>query len=151
MFQNNNNKSPQAITEMIKGIYIFNTEYELLIRKTYADIINIGDIVAKLKTHEDCNFISLKNDVLVYRQVEDSLFCLLANNENEMYLLALTSIFIDTIERMLGNVSYRSLVYHFKDIYMVIDQFILNGTVINLNAGEILSSIDPVRREYANS
>lgn len=127
---------------MIKGIFIFNADYETLLKRTYCKSVNIESVINALKSNSDSNFIDLNSDTIIFRQCDDSIICFVAGEENEMYVLALITILVNTIERMLGSLNHKSLIYHFKDVYAVVDNFILNGVVVSLDPVDILNSLE---------
>ncbi|ELA41399.1 uncharacterized protein VICG_01504 [Vittaforma corneae ATCC 50505] len=127
---------------MIKGIFIFNTDYETILTRIYCKSISIKSIISVLKSNNDSNFIDLNSNIIVYKQYDDSIICFVANEENEMHILALITVLMNTIERMLGSLNHKSLIYHFKDTYAIVDNFVLNGVVIGLNPADILSSLE---------
>lgn len=124
---------------MINGIYIFSSEYELILKRTYAKTLSMEKVVGAIGS--DCNFVEIGSETVIHRRFEDVIFCCVTADENEMYILALITMVASTMEKMVGSLSHKLLVYHFRDAYTLIDGFVLNGKVVCLDPTDILSSV----------
>lgn len=124
---------------MIKKIYAFNEKGETLFRRVYAETLSDGEVRACVQSTPNCSFVK-STDTVVYRQFEGFSVCFVAENENEMYVLALISYLMNLMERLFGSVSEVTIVYNFKDCHVLIDNFILNGKVVALDPLEITSA-----------
>jgi len=125
---------------MINAIYIFSSEQELIFTRTYAKTMATKDVLAN-SVGLDCSFVEIGTETAIYKQFEDIIICFVVADENEIYVSALISMIASTIEKMLGCLDHKLLIYHFKDAYTLIDSFVVNGKVISLNPSEILSSV----------
>lgn len=121
---------------MIKALYILNTNYDLLIKRTFKTQNDFKSIASALKNHNDSNFIDLYDSILVHKTFEDTIFCFEIKEENEMYILELIDIFASAVERMVDSFNHKSIVYHFDNIYFLIDNFIIDGLVFNIDPSD---------------
>ena len=126
---------------MIKSIFIFNTNSELIIEKHYHDYLHFSKILNIIKSNRDLNFCEYENDTIIYKKFDDLFISFVVFDENEMYILSLINLLMSAMEKLLGGINQRSFVYHFKDISYALDNFIINGKIINLDSLEI--SISP--------
>ncbi|KAM0680874.1 AP-2 complex subunit sigma [Glugoides intestinalis] len=127
---------------MIKAIFVFNNEYQLLLKKEYTKEFDFERIAKELQEEPDFNFIEFEDSVLVCRRFDDTSVCFIVEDENEMYIFSLITLLMCAIERTIGNLNHKSFVYYFKEISHAIDNFILNGKVITLEIEEIAASMN---------
>lgn len=127
---------------MIKAIFVFNNEYQLLLKKEYTKEFDFEKIGKELQSEPDFNFVEFEDSVLVCRRFDDTNVCFIVEDENEMYIFSLITLLMSAIERTIGNLHHKSFVYYFKEISHAIDNFILNGKVITLEIEEIAASMN---------
>lgn len=124
---------------MINGLYIFNTEYELIIKRAYYKTAGIDKVTEALKS--GVKIVEISDETVVHSCFEDIIVCFVVSDENEMYVLELVLLLADAVERMLGCLNNRLLTYHFRDAYTLVDSFILNGKVVCVDVSDILASV----------
>lgn len=126
---------------MIKSVLIFNINTELIIQKYYDGKINPSDVINTVKLNSDLNFCEYGQLTLIYKKFDELITVFVVLDENEMYILSLINLMMNAMDKLLGGLHHKSFVYNFKDVSFAIDNFILNGKVINLDPMDI--SISP--------
>lgn len=126
---------------MIKSVLIFNINTELIIQKYYDGKINPSDVINTVKLNPDLNFCEYGQLTLIYKKFDELITVFVVLDENEMYILSLINLMMNAMDKLLGGLHHKSFVYNFKDVSFAIDNFILNGKVINLDPMDI--SISP--------
>lgn len=126
---------------MIKSVLIFNINTELIIQKYYDGKINPSDVINTVKSNSDLNFCEYGQLTLIYKKFDELITVFVVLDENEMYILSLINLMMNAMDKLLGGLHHKSFVYNFKDVSFAIDNFILNGKVINLDPMDI--SISP--------
>lgn len=129
---------------MIKAIYIFNSSFELVIRKSYSKTHSPEEIAKIIKNNTDGNFIDL-TDTLIHKLFDRIHICLITDQENEMFALSILTILTNILERMMADIHQDSIEYYFKDISFTIDNFIINGKIIGLDPLEICASANTLK------
>lgn len=124
---------------MIKKIFCFNSKREILFKKLYCSTIDDEDIINKVLSNQEINFIECK-DLIVYKKIDTIYLAFVVVNENEMYILNLIVFLMNTMDKLLGNLNEKSFIYNFKDVHYLLDNFILDGKVISLDPFEISTS-----------
>ena len=79
--------------------------------------------------------------MIVHKKFDDIIVAFVASEENEMYILSLINLMMNAMDKLLGGIHQKNFIYNFKDVSYTIDNFILNGKVINLDPMDI--SISP--------
>lgn len=125
---------------MINAIFLFNTRKELIIRKEYAQKFKFHEIFDLVISNIDLNFFEFGNCTLVYKKFDELIVSFIVEREDEMYILSLINLFMSAMDKLLGNLNQKSFVYNFKDVNYALDNFILNGKVINLDPLDISTS-----------
>ena len=122
---------------MIHSIFLFNSRKELIIKKEYTENNNFTEISCLILENLDFNFLKLKKRKLIYKKYDELIVAFLIEDEDEMFILSLINLMMSAMDRLLGNLNLTSFVYHFKDVSYAIDNYILNGKIINLDPLEI--------------
>lgn len=127
---------------MIKKVYVFNERHETLIRRVYAATLSDDEMRQLVLATPDCNFVRVC-DTLVYKKIDGVYMCMVAADENEMYVLGLIGHLAGLIGRLLESTSEAAISYSFKECHALLDAFILDGKVVCLDQLEILSACAP--------
>jgi hypothetical protein len=126
---------------MINKIYCFNTENETLFKKCYKNtILDLKDIYEEVLRNSNVNFFEINKSTIVYKRYESFYCCFEVEDENEIYILCLIDFLMNALERLLGSTSEKAFIYNFKDVNYLLDNFILNGKVINLDSLDLSTS-----------
>ncbi|KAI4291414.1 AP-4 complex subunit sigma-1 [Pancytospora philotis] len=127
---------------MIKKIYGFNGDGETLFKRTYEPGITDSEIQKAVRASPDCSFVHAV-DTVVYRRLGPVFICFVVAEENEMYVLALIAHFISAAERLLGEINEATLIYNFKGVHTLLDGFVLDGKVAEMDSAELLRGVQP--------
>lgn len=125
---------------MINKIYCFNLENETIFKKNYNSKIEDDKIRNKVLNNIESNIIELKKSTIVYKKYDSLYVCFEVQSENEIYILVVIDFLMNLFERLLGSLNEKSFIYNFKDVNYLIDNYILNGKIINLDPLEISTS-----------
>lgn len=90
-------------------------------------------------SNQDVNFVEAQ-DLVVYKKFESLYVCFVVEEENEMYVLNLITFLMSLMDRLLGHLNEKSFIYNFKDVSYMIDNFILDGKVVNMDCLDISTS-----------
>ncbi|KAF9763316.1 AP-3 complex subunit sigma [Nosema granulosis] len=123
---------------MIKKIYIFNENGENRIIRTFRDTLSNEEIQKKISEDISTNFIRLEKESIIFRRYNKIVISLVVENENEMYCLSIISLLMELLNRLFKNITELHLIYHFKDIYELLDKFIAGGYVIETDPDRII-------------
>jgi hypothetical protein len=123
---------------MIKKIYIYNENGDSRIIRTFRDTLTNEEIGREVSKEHEVNFIKCKNESIVFRRYNHIVISLVVEKENEVYCLSLISLFMDLLKRLFPDISELHFIYHFKDIYDLLDKFIVGGIVIETNPEKII-------------
>lgn len=114
---------------MIKKIHCFNEHREAIFGKTYKPTMDDQHIENMVLSSRDTSFIESR-DLIVYKKFERLYVCFVVEGENEMYVLGLITSLMDLINESLGQLNEKRLIYNFRDVDYIIDNFILDGKII---------------------
>lgn len=121
---------------MIKKILCFNLERETIFKKSYKSTLSDKEVQDDVLSNQDCNFIDAQ-DTIVYKRFDTIYLCFIVEDENEMYILNILVFMMSLMDRLLGHLNEKSFIYNFKDVSYMIDNFILDGKIINTDPLEI--------------
>lgn len=124
---------------MIKKIYCFNEHRETIFRKTYRSTMGDQCIEDAVLSNKDINFIETQ-DLIVYKRFEPLYVCFVVQDENEMYILNLITLLMRQMGKLLEHLNEKSIIYNFRDVDRMIDNFILDGKVISMDCSSIFTS-----------
>lgn len=125
--------------EMIKKILAFNLDREIIFKKIYKEALDDSKIIKEVLSNHDNNFIDLK-ETIIYKRFDTIYLCFVVEDENEMYIMNLLVFMMSLMDRLLGQINEKSFIYSFKDVDYLIDNFILDGKIINIDPLEISTS-----------
>jgi hypothetical protein len=119
---------------MIHSIFLFNLQKELILKKEYSQNFNyfveISDLIV---LNLDFNFMKFGDKKLIYKKYDELIVTFLVEGEDEMFILSSINLLMSAMDRLLGNLNQKSFIYHFKDVSYAVDNFVINGKIINLD------------------
>ncbi|KAK1651752.1 hypothetical protein QYE76_069557 [Lolium multiflorum] len=84
---------------------------------------------------------------LVYKHLAKLYFVFaFDSSENELAMLDLVHVFVETLNRCFKNVCELDIVFNFNKLHTVLDEMILGGQVIETNSEEIMRSVEEIAR-----
>ncbi|KAK1650652.1 hypothetical protein QYE76_068457 [Lolium multiflorum] len=82
---------------------------------------------------------------LVYKHLATVYFVFVFDNsENELAMLDLVQVFVETLNRCFKNVCELDIVFNFNKLHTVLDEMILGGQVIETSSEEIVRSVEDI-------
>jgi len=104
--------------------------------------------VYKIVTARDSkftNFVEFKSYKLVYRRYAGLYFILCVDTrDNELSYLEAIHNFVETLDRHFGNVCELDLVFNFARTYVILDEFMLGGEVLETSRSQILTRVSEI-------
>jgi len=102
----------------------------------------IENEVFKIVTARDSkftNFVEFKSYKLVYRRYAGLYFILCVDvRDNELAYLEGIHNFVETLDRYFGNVCELDLVFNFTKTYVMLDEFMLGGELLETSRSQML-------------
>lgn len=88
------------------------------------------------------NFLEYRSIKIVYRRYAGLYFCLGVDiGDNELQYLELIHLLVEVLDRMFTNVCELDLVFNFHRVYMLIDEMILAGEIMEVAKTTILQRV----------
>ncbi|KAA0147583.1 hypothetical protein FNF27_06259 [Cafeteria roenbergensis] len=86
------------------------------------------------------NFVEFKTYKIIYRRYAGLYFAMCVDvTDNELACLESIHLFVETLDRYFGNVCELDLVFNFHKTYMILDEFILGGELLETSMVDILT------------
>ncbi|XP_047072472.1 AP-3 complex subunit sigma-like [Lolium rigidum] len=93
------------------------------------------------------SFFSSQGTKLVYKHLATLYFVFVFDSsENELAMLDLVQVFVETLNRCFKNVCELDIVFNFNKLHAVLDEMILGGQVIETSSEEIMRSVEEIAR-----
>ncbi|XP_073269413.1 AP-3 complex subunit sigma-like isoform X1 [Primulina huaijiensis] len=75
------------------------------------------------------------------------------NSENELAMLDLMQVFVETMDRCFSNVCELDVVFNFNKMHTILDEIILGGQVLETNSSEIVKAVEEILKleRHSNS
>ncbi|KAL6122751.1 hypothetical protein NUSPORA_00007 [Nucleospora cyclopteri] len=126
---------------MIHSLYAYNQKNDLFYFRSYSDkIFDRNEINNMILNIKNCNF-SIQNEfTTVFKEYNGIYFVIIAENENEMYLLNILNLILGLFDKFFEQLSETAFVYNFKKLQVIIDTVIVDGIVIELDEQNILKN-----------
>ncbi|XP_052163093.1 AP-3 complex subunit sigma-like [Oryza glaberrima] len=67
-------------------------------------------------------------------------------SENELAVLDLVQVFVETLDRCFKNVCELDIVFNFNKLHTILDEMILGGQVIETSSEQIMRSVEEIAR-----
>lgn len=145
---------------MIRAVIVMNTQgkprlvrfYEFqppekqkeLIRSIYGVLSSRADNVSNfVKT----DAIFGHDTQVVYKHLATLYFVFVFDSsENELAMLDLIQVFVETLERCFKNVCELDLVFNFSKLHTILDEIIFAGQVVETSSEEVMKAVDEISR-----
>ncbi|KAM7479307.1 hypothetical protein LguiA_027520 [Lonicera macranthoides] len=84
---------------------------------------------------------------LVYKTYATLYFVFLFDaSENELAILDLMQVFVETLDKCFSNVCELDIVFNFNKVHTILDELILGGQVLETNSSEIVKAVEEISR-----
>lgn len=150
---------------MIKAVIVMNTQgkprltkfYDYLtvekqhelIRKLFGVLSSRADTVSNFL---DAESIFGPDARIVYKHFATLYFVFVFDSsENELAMLDLIQVFVETLDKCFKNVCELDIVFNFCKIHTVLDEIILGGQVLETNSTEVMKAVDEISRLESSS
>jgi AP-2 complex subunit sigma-1 len=88
------------------------------------------------------NFVEYRSHKIIYRRYAGLYFSFCVDvNDNEMAMLELIHLFVETLDFFFGNVCELDIVFHFHRVYMILDEMILAGEIQEVSKPTIVARV----------
>lgn len=143
---------------MIRAVIVINTQGKPRITKFYdqqpveKQQELIRDIFGVLCSRAEnvSNFIQADaifgpGTKLVYKHFATLYFVFVFDScENELAILDLIQVFVETLDKCFKNVCELDIVFNFNKLHTVLDEIIMGGQVVETNSGEVMKSVQEI-------
>ncbi|KAG2553577.1 AP-3 complex subunit sigma-like isoform X2 [Panicum virgatum] len=84
---------------------------------------------------------------MVYKHLATLYFVFVFDSsENELAMLDLIQVFVETLDRCFKNVCELDIVFNFNKLHSILDEMILGGQVIETSSEQIMKSVEEIAR-----
>ncbi|KAL5210758.1 hypothetical protein ABZP36_006381 [Zizania latifolia] len=84
---------------------------------------------------------------LVYKHLATLYFVFVFDSsENELAMLDLVQVFVETLDKCFKNVCELDVVFNFNKLHTILDEMILGGQVIETSSEQIMRSVEEIAR-----
>ncbi|KAK4259996.1 hypothetical protein QN277_003173 [Acacia crassicarpa] len=150
---------------MIKAVLVLNTQgkprlakfYEFrpvekqqeLIRNVFSVLCSRAENVSNFV---DAESIYGQDARLVYKHFATLYFVFIFDSsENELAMLDLIQVFVETLDKCFRNVCELDVVYNYSKMHSILDEIIIGGQVLETSSTEVIKAIEELSRLEAAS
>lgn len=84
---------------------------------------------------------------MVYKHLATLYFVFVFDSsENELAMLDLVQVFVETLDRCFKNVCELDIVFNFNKLHTILDEMISGGQVIETSSEQIMKSVEEIER-----
>nr|XP_043622199.1 AP-3 complex subunit sigma [Erigeron canadensis] len=143
---------------MIRAVIIINDQGKPRLIKFYdyqpvekqQEIIrNIYSVLCS-RAENVSNFVQVDstfgpNTRLVYKTFATLYFIVIFDeSENELAILDLMQVFVETLDKCFSNVCELDIVFNFSKVHTILDEIILGGQVVEMSSSEVVKAVDEI-------
>ncbi|KAI9113537.1 hypothetical protein K1719_015464 [Acacia pycnantha] len=150
---------------MIRAVLVLNTQgkprlakfYEFrpvekqqeLIRNVFSVLCSRAENVSSFV---DAEFIYGQDARIVYKHFATLYFVFIFDSsENELAMLDLIQVFVETLDKCFRNVCELDVVYNYSKMHSILDEIIIGGQVLETSSTEVMKAIEELSRLEAAS
>ncbi|KAK6121441.1 hypothetical protein DH2020_044817 [Rehmannia glutinosa] len=147
---------------MIRGVIIMNDQGKPRLVKFYEfqPVEKQQELVRSIyrsrRAENVSNFVKVDSlfgpDVrLVYKTFATLYFVFIFDNsENELAMLDLMQVFVETLDKCFSNVCELDVVFNFKKVHTILDEIILGGQVLETSSSEVVKAVEEISKMESN-
>lgn len=140
----------------IKAILVINIHGHVRLNKFFTDIPTQDydricrecyQLISK-RTDSMCNFVESPDlpwgpdSRLIYRHYATLYFIFAVDNtESELGILDLIQVFVEALDKCFENVCELDLIFHIDKVHNILDEVVLNGSVLETSLKEIVKNV----------
>ncbi|CAK9324005.1 unnamed protein product [Citrullus colocynthis] len=145
---------------MIRAVIVMNTQgkprfakfYDFqpvekqqeLIRSVYGVLCSRAENVSNFVETES---IFGPDSRLVYKHFATLYFVLVFNSsENELAMLDLIQVFVETLDKCFRNVCELDLVFNYSKMHTILDEIISGGQVLETSSSEVMKAVEEISK-----
>lgn len=88
------------------------------------------------------NFVEYRQVKVIYRRYASLFFCAAIDpSDNELAILELIHLFVETLDHFFGNVCELDIVFHFHRVHFILDEMVLGGEILEVSKPAILARL----------
>ncbi|GJX51698.1 AP-3 complex subunit sigma-like protein [Tanacetum coccineum] len=88
---------------------------------------------------------------LVYKTFATLYFIVIFDeSENELAILDLMQVFVETLDKCFSNVCELDIVFNFSKVHTILNEIILGGQVVEMSSAEVVKSVDEISWQEKN-
>ncbi|KAL2477155.1 AP-3 complex subunit sigma [Forsythia ovata] len=143
---------------MIRGVIVMNDRgkprlvkfYEFQPAEKQQELIRSIYRVLCSRAENVSNFVKVDSlfgqDVrLVYKTFATLYFVFIFDSsENELAMLDLMQVFVETLDKVFSNVCELDVVFNFNKVHTILEEFILGGQVLETNSSEVVKTVEEI-------
>ncbi|PWA79714.1 Adaptor protein complex, sigma subunit [Artemisia annua] len=143
---------------MIRGVIIINDQGKPRLIKfyDYQPIEKQHDIIRNIYTvlcnraENVSNFVQADSTFgpdtrLVYKTFATLYFIVIFDeSENELAILDLMQVFVETLDKCFSNVCELDIVFNFSKVHTILNEIILGGQVVEMSSAEVVKAVDEI-------
>ncbi|KAJ6774535.1 AP COMPLEX SUBUNIT SIGMA [Salix purpurea] len=146
---------------MIKSVLVINTQGKPRLTKFY-DILTVEkqqELLRSVFRRADnvSNFVEAESifgpdSRLVYKHYATLYFVIVFDSsENELAMLDLIQVFVETLDKCFRNVSELDMVFNYSKLHNILDGIIFGGQVMETSSAEIIRAVEEISKLEAAS
>ncbi|XP_034600616.1 AP-3 complex subunit sigma isoform X2 [Setaria viridis] len=138
---------------MIQAVMVISTQAKPRLLKFYnfqppekhQDLVRSVFQLLSARPDSASNFV--EGTKMVYQHLATLYFVFVFDSsENELAMLDLVQVFVETLERCFKNVCELDIVFNFNKLHTILDEMILGGQVIETSSEQIMKSVEEIAR-----
>ncbi|KAJ6813682.1 AP-3 complex subunit sigma [Iris pallida] len=145
---------------MIRSVIIMNTQgkprlirfYESQPPEKQRELVRSLYGVLSSRPENVSNFVQVDaifgpDSKLVYKHFATLYFIIVFDSsENELAMLDLIQVFVETLDRCFKNVCELDIVFNFNKMHTILDEIIFAGQVLETSSEEVMRAVDEIAR-----
>ena len=140
---------------MIKSVLIINNHGSPRLVKFYSPLpqtttptLYISKTFASVASRPDsfCNYLlnsssSSSTEKIIYRHYATLYFIFIVDsNESDLGILDLIQVFVESLDKLFGNVCELDLIFHSDKVHYVMDEIVMGGMVAETNINSVMEA-----------
>ncbi|KAG5222722.1 hypothetical protein OIU76_002262 [Salix suchowensis] len=150
---------------MIKSVLVINTQgkprltkfYDILAVEKQQELLRSVFGVLCSRADNVSNFVEAESifgpdSRLVYKHYATLYFVIVFDSsENELAMLDLIQVFVETLDKCFRNVSELDMVFNYSKLHNILDGIIFGGQVMETSSAEIIRAVEEISKLEAAS
>ncbi|PIA52664.1 hypothetical protein AQUCO_01000497v1 [Aquilegia coerulea] len=132
---------------MIRAVMVMNTQGKPRLAKFY-DYMPVEKQQELIRSVFGVLCSRAENDTqLVYKHYATLYFVFVFDSsENELAMLDLIQVFVETLDKCFRNVCELDIVFNFSKMHMVLNEIIFGGQVLETSSSEVMKAVEEITK-----